>query len=92
MNRIMAPSRPHRSFAFAGKKPQSPGVRVLWGQQWTRLPRSQPREVLPQRGHALRPPSPGSQPGRSLGLGFLDSVDVSLAVATGRVFERRSAG
>jgi hypothetical protein len=38
MNRIMASFRgPHKTSWFAGKKPQSPGVRVLWGQQWTRL-------------------------------------------------------
>jgi hypothetical protein len=42
---------------FAGEQPQGPGVRALWGQQWARLAfPTQTREVLPQRGHGLRPP------------------------------------
>jgi hypothetical protein len=51
---IMAPSPFPRSRQSAGKKPHGPGVHALWGQRWTRLP---PRrlQVLPQRGHGVRP-------------------------------------
>ena len=31
-------------------------IRALWGPGWTRLPFANPRKVLPQRGHGLRPP------------------------------------
>ena len=49
---IMAPSGgPLKMASLQGEKPQGPGVRALWGQQWTLLPFfSTPRKVLPPTG------------------------------------------
>ena len=48
----MAPSGgPLETAGLQEKSHKTPGVRALWGQQWTRLPFFSSREVLPQRGH-----------------------------------------
>src|SRR5262245_41993612 len=45
-----------KSGLFAGKRPWGSAIHALWGPEWTRLPFfPATQEVLPQRGHALRP-------------------------------------
>jgi hypothetical protein len=56
MNRIMAPFvAPTKVRSLQGKRPAGSGGRALWGPEWTHPPH--PQEVLPQRGHGLRPTS-----------------------------------
>jgi hypothetical protein len=51
---IIAPScAPLKMPCLQGKSRQSPGVRALWGQQWTRLPYSDARKYCPNGGMAF---------------------------------------
>jgi hypothetical protein len=49
------PSRSPGSCIFAGKTAWVSMIHVLWCPEWTRLPFSWQAQVLPQRGHGLRP-------------------------------------
>jgi hypothetical protein len=50
---MMAPVAVPRKLSICREKGLGSMIRALWGPEWTRLPFSRSRQVLPERGHGL---------------------------------------